>query len=146
MPYLLAVAGTPLRAAAAVIFDPDGNVLLVKENYDRRRWSLPGGAIEPGESDEDAALREVAEETGVVAQIEHLIGSYALDSGIMGAAFRCSITDGTPALPPTGEIAEVRWWPAAELPWPRSNLLHYAVPDALAGRRNVRRVGLPRIS
>jgi ADP-ribose pyrophosphatase YjhB (NUDIX family) len=129
-----------------VIFDSEGRVLLVKENYDRRRWSLPGGAVEAGESDEDAAVREAAEETGLVIRIHHLVGSYGLDNGFSAVAFLCSIADGTPAVPATGELAEVRWWPAARLPWPRSNLLHYAVPDAVAGRRGVERVGLPRVS
>jgi 8-oxo-dGTP diphosphatase len=136
----------PVRAAAAVIFDADERILLVKENYDRRRWSLPGGAVEPGETDEDAAIRETAEETGVAVRIHHLIGSYGLESGVSGAAFLCSIVEGTPAVPSTGEIAAVQWWPVGELPQPRSNLLHYAIPDAIAGRRGVRRVGLPRIS
>jgi 8-oxo-dGTP pyrophosphatase MutT (NUDIX family) len=140
------VTGTPLRAAAAVIFDTDRRLLLVKENYDRRRWSLPGGAVEPGESDEDAAIRETIEETGVLVRIQYLIGSYALDSGVSAAAFLCSIVEGTPAVPSTGEIAEVKWWPATEVPWPRSKLLHYAVPDAVAGLCGVERVGLPRIS
>jgi 8-oxo-dGTP pyrophosphatase MutT (NUDIX family) len=129
-----------------VIFDAEGRVLLVKENYDRRRWSLPGGAVEPGESDEDAAVREVAEETGLVVHVQHLIGSYGLDNGFTATAFLCSITVGVPAVPPTGEIEDVRWWPATQLPSPRSNILHYALPDALAGRRDVQRVGLRRIS
>jgi 8-oxo-dGTP diphosphatase len=140
------VAGAPLRAAAAVILDSRGQILLVKENYDRRRWSLPGGAVEPGESDEDAAIRETAEETCITVRVHHLIGSYSLASGVSGAAFLCSIIEGAPTVPSTGEIAEVRWWPASQLPQPQSNLLYYAVPDAIAGRRGVERVGLPRIS
>jgi 8-oxo-dGTP pyrophosphatase MutT (NUDIX family) len=136
----------PSRGAAAVIFDDAGRVLLVKENYDRRRWSLPGGAVEAGESDEEAVIREVAEETGVVARVGDLIGSYELDTGFTGVAFICSIVDGEPSVPPTGEIAEVEWWPVAQLPSPRSNILHYAVPDAVAGARGVKRIGLPRIS
>jgi 8-oxo-dGTP diphosphatase len=140
------VTEVPFRAAAAVIFDSERRVLLVKENYAQRRWSLPGGAVEPGESDEQAVIREAAEETGVAVRIDHLIGSYSLDSGVTATAFVCSITHGEPAVPDTGEIADVRWWPPAQLPWPRSNILHYAVPDAVAGRRGIERVGLPRIS
>src|SRR4051794_7305097 len=140
------MAEAPTHGAAAVIFDPDGRVLLVKENYDRRRWSLPGGAVDGGESDEAAAIREAAEETGLRVEVEHLIGMYGLENGFSASAFLCAIVDGTPSVPATGEIADVRWWSATELPWPRSNLLHYAVPDAVAGRRNVRHVGLPRVS
>jgi 8-oxo-dGTP diphosphatase len=140
------MAQAPPHGAAAVIFDADGSVLLVKENYERRRWSLPGGAVETGESDEEAAIREAEEETGIVVRIDHLIGKYGLDNGFSVTAFRCSIIKGTPAVPLTGEIAEVRWWPATQLPWPRSNVLHYAVPDAVAGRQSVHRSRLPRIS
>lgn len=60
-----------------MIFD-DGRVLLVKEGYDRRRWSLPGGAIEPGETPEETAIRETFEETGLRVAIDHLIGTYSL--------------------------------------------------------------------
>jgi len=136
----------PTRGAAAVIFDGAGRVLLVKENYDRRRWSLPGGAVEPGESDEEAAIRECMEETGVVVRVDELVGSYGLDTGFTAVAFVCSIVEGEPAVPPTDEIAEVGWWPATQLPSPRSNILHYAVPDAVAGVRGVQRSGLPRVS
>jgi hypothetical protein len=48
--------------------------------------------------------------------------------------------------PSTGEIAEIAWWPATALPEPRSNILYYAVPDALAGRTNVELARLPRVS
>jgi hypothetical protein len=71
----------PSTGAAAVLFDEEGRVLLVKENYGRHRWSLPGGAIEAGETPEEAAVREANEETGVVVAVDHLIGEYRLDDG-----------------------------------------------------------------
>ncbi len=43
----------------------------------RTRWQLPKGRIEPGESREEAALREVREETGLVGRIEDLLGEIA---------------------------------------------------------------------
>lgn len=52
-----------IPATAAVIHDREGRLLL-QEKHDGS-WSLPAGAIEPGESPEDAVVREVAEETGL---------------------------------------------------------------------------------
>lgn len=129
-----------------MILDEVGRVLLVKENYDRHRWTLPGGAVESDETPREAVVRETLEETGVVVTIDYLIGEYGLDNGFIARAYRCMIVDGTPSLPATGEIAWVGWHPADRLPEPRSNILHYAVPDALLGRRDLVRRDLPRVS
>jgi 8-oxo-dGTP diphosphatase len=132
--------------AAALVFDPSGRVLLVKENYDRRRWSLPGGAIEPGETPEQAVVRETLEETGISVQIEHLVGSYTLDDGFTAHAFRCVHVEGEPEVQDPGEIAEIRWaWPD-DIPSPMSNVLYYALPDAVRGVRDVVKTGLARVS
>lgn len=48
-------------ASTAAIFNPTGEVLLVRLSYDQGQWTLPGGAINPGESPADAAVREVLE-------------------------------------------------------------------------------------
>lgn len=132
--------------AAAVILDSKGRVLLVRENYERRRFSVPGGAVRRGETPEEAVLREVLEETGVVAAIDGRIGTYQLDNGFVVHAFACSILSGTPHVPPTGEIAEVGWYRPDDVPRPVSNVLHYALPDAVAGVRDVLREDLPRVS
>jgi 8-oxo-dGTP diphosphatase len=61
----------PRGAASAAIFR-GSEVLLIergKEGPFRGLWSLPGGRIEPGEPARAAALREVREETGVVAEL-----------------------------------------------------------------------------
>ena len=50
-------------AAGGVVIDNDGNTLMISR---RGRWDLPKGHWEEGESIEECALREVAEETGVV--------------------------------------------------------------------------------
>jgi len=50
---------------AGVVFDGEGRVLAIRNESYPTEWTLPGGAVEPGESLSDAAVREVAEETGV---------------------------------------------------------------------------------
>ncbi|HEY2577474.1 MAG TPA: NUDIX hydrolase [Streptosporangiaceae bacterium] len=59
-------AGLPSMhaAAAALITDPDGRVLIVKPNY-RDHWQLPGGVLEHGEPPHEGCAREVEEETGL---------------------------------------------------------------------------------
>ncbi len=132
--------------AACVIFDARGRVLLIEENYGRRRWGLPGGQLEDGEVPHDAAMRETREETGLDVELDHVIGLYGLENGFFAYAFAARVVRGEPAVPPTGEIAAVEWCDPRHLPQPRSNILHYAVSDAVAGARGVVRANLPRIS
>ena len=89
----------PGEGGAAVIFDTEQRVLLVKEGYDRRRWSLPGGALEHGETPEAAAIRETFEETGLVVSIDYRIGTYSLDNGFTINAYRCSVHEGEAHVP-----------------------------------------------
>jgi len=51
------------RTAGGVVVGPDRRVVVVSQNGDS--WSLPKGHVEGGESDDDAARREITEETGI---------------------------------------------------------------------------------
>ena len=132
--------------AAAAIIDRRGRLLLIRENYERRRYSLPGGAIDDGETPEQACLREVREETLVDARIDGRIGLYQLAGGWDVHVFACSIVAGSPGLPDGDEIAEVGWFEPARIPEPRSNVLHHALADVLDGVRGVTRRGLEPIN
>jgi 8-oxo-dGTP pyrophosphatase MutT (NUDIX family) len=59
----------PIVAATAsvVVLDGEGRLLLQRRSDDGT-WGLPGGYVEPGESVEEAAARELQEETGLVAR------------------------------------------------------------------------------
>ena len=51
-------------SAHAVITDETGRVLLLRATYGDRRWGLPGGAVDPGETLHETVVRECKEELG----------------------------------------------------------------------------------
>ena len=66
----------PVPAACVVLIDDQQRLLLVKRKVAPKegRWCLPGGFIECGETTEQAAIRELREETGLSGRINTLIG------------------------------------------------------------------------
>lgn len=72
----------------------DGNVLLVDQDG---QWMLPGGGVEPGESHEEALVREVDEETGLDATVGDLrsVTEQTFAHGDDCATFRFAIYDAT---------------------------------------------------
>jgi 8-oxo-dGTP pyrophosphatase MutT (NUDIX family) len=54
-------------SAGALIFDDAGSLLILKTSY-KKRWSIPGGQIEAGESPWEACRRETLEECGLVVE------------------------------------------------------------------------------
>jgi 8-oxo-dGTP diphosphatase len=60
----------------AVVTDGHGRLLLIKRGHEPGAglWSLPGGRIEPGETDAEALVREMLEETGLTVEPGRLLG------------------------------------------------------------------------
>ncbi len=65
-----------IPCVGAIVHDERRRLLLVRRAHDPGRglWSLPGGRVEPGESDEEAVLRELAEETGLRGVVLRYVG------------------------------------------------------------------------
>jgi 8-oxo-dGTP diphosphatase len=104
-----------VRAAGGVVVDGATVLLVHRPTYDD--WTLPKGKLEPGESWEDAALREVFEETGLRCRI------LAADPWVTRYRdrkqrskevryFRMERTGG--AFSPNDEVDRVRWCPIEE--------------------------------
>lgn len=70
-------ANTRVRIGAGVIVRDAAGRILLERRSDCGWWGVPGGRVEPGESLEQAACREVREETGLDVRIERLVGVYS---------------------------------------------------------------------
>jgi 8-oxo-dGTP diphosphatase len=68
-----------IACVGAVVHDDRGRLLVVQRANEpaRGRWSLPGGRVEPGETDVAALVREVREETGLSVAVGRLVGRVA---------------------------------------------------------------------
>lgn len=73
---------SPVHCVGIVCFR-DEHVLLIKRGKAPRKgqWSIPGGRIEPGESEQQASKRELFEETGVTAKFIQKIEAIDADFG-----------------------------------------------------------------
>jgi len=65
----------PLPATAAVILDHGDHLLLVKRGMEpsKGKWCLPGGFVELDEGPAQGVVRELAEETGLIGEVEQLL-------------------------------------------------------------------------
>ena len=115
------MAGTPqVRAAGGVVTrlgDGDALEFLVVHRPRYDDWSLPKGKLEAGESGEDAARREVAEETGLICALgtELTTCGYVDRNGRLKSVRYWSMTvTGSEPWEPNHEIDATRWISAAE--------------------------------
>jgi ADP-ribose pyrophosphatase YjhB (NUDIX family) len=108
----------PKLACAAVIIQ-DGKVLLLKRARPpgKGQWCLPGGFVDAGEVVEQAAAREVLEETGLQVHIQKMLGLFSYKSyPVVVAIFEGSIMGGQLTISP--ESLEYQWFLPDQIPWP----------------------------
>ena len=61
---------------SAAVLDATGQKILLVRRSDNRRWAVPGGYMEPGESFTEGCMREVLEETGLEVRVGQLVAVY----------------------------------------------------------------------
>ena len=133
---------TRVPCAGALVHDDQGRLLVIRRGRPPSEglWSIPGGRVEPGESGQEAAAREVREETGLTVRVGNLIGSVerpgrTVDEVYVIDDYAAEVVGD--ARPTAGDDAsEARWVTRAEL----ENLpLTPGLLDALEGWRQLPR-------
>lgn len=113
------MSGSVIPCVGGIIKDDQGRLLLIKRGHapGAGLWSLPGGRIEPGETDAEALVREMREETGLAVQAGRLLGTARRpgrgDDVLDIRDYSATVTGGT--LRAGDDAAEARWVMASEM-------------------------------
>ena len=117
-----------LPGTAAVVLRPradgGGEEVLMVQRSDTGSWTVVTGILDPGEEPAVGAVREVLEETAVVARAERLVWAHSTPeveytngdrSTFLSLCFRCSWVSGEPRAA-DDESLDARWFPLDALP------------------------------
>jgi 8-oxo-dGTP pyrophosphatase MutT (NUDIX family) len=132
-----------LNFAAACICDQSS--VLLQRRGDNKSWGFPGGGVELGESIEEAARREVREETGLEVSVNSLLGVYSKYEQVypngdlaqpITVFFRCTPVSGQ--LREDGiETLELKYFPLDATPQLFNQQHQDTLSDLLAGLNGV---------
>jgi ADP-ribose pyrophosphatase YjhB (NUDIX family) len=108
----------PKPVACAIPTDAENRLILMRRATEPSRglWTMPGGFVDLGESVEDAAVRECAEELAMHITLDGLVGVYSRASDRIVVVVYAARAQGEPCQ--TDEALEVRAFLPSEIPWP----------------------------
>lgn len=121
-----------MMVCSSAIIDQHGKILL-QLRKDTKTWAIHGGSIELGETIEEAMLREVKEEIGIIPTVYKFFGNftgkdyfftypngdmvYLVDHIYEVKAFNGTFKENK------DEVIELKWFTYQEIPW--DNLMHH---------------------
>lgn len=123
-----------VESVAGILFSLDRSQVLLIQRRDVPVWVLPGGGIDPGETPEEAIIREMQEETGLQVGISRLVGAYIPLNRLARHThlYECMLIQGSLAI--TDETKDVRFFSLDALP----SLIPPPYPEWIAESREFR--------
>lgn len=129
----------PTFAVATLVYaERDGKILLLKRTggVAAGQWFLPGGVLDPGETLEEGAVRELYEESGLRPTSElSLVGVYPVfqyGRDFLHVSYRCAVDDGDVIV--SHEHGGARWTDATEM---RAALTDEVIDALSAGNQRI---------
>lgn len=112
----------PIPVTACIVVNEKNEILLTRRAVEpaKGEWCLPGGFMELAETPEKSALRELEEETGIIAKEEDLkmLGVFSFSSktkgGILMISYFVEKWDGK--ISPGSDVSEATFFPSHKLP------------------------------
>ncbi len=106
------------------VIEYNDTILMVLNNYGKRRWTLPGGRIEKNETPSDAVRREVKEEVGIIVSEVRSLGEFlsTLEYKRDYIYCFCATTNNKDIKIDPNEIYEASWFPINKIPEDRTEI------------------------
>ncbi len=115
----------PTRIGVKCLIEYQNKFLFIRNSYGSKKWTIPGGGVNHGESLESAAIRETQEEVGIVLTKLINIGIYVHEKEYKHdklTIFYTEIQNPKFIIDPV-EIEEARWMAFDEVPEPRGSAI-----------------------
>jgi len=111
---------TFLIGVTGIIFNAEGEILLLKHSYRAHAWSLPGGYLKAGEHPREGLEREIKEESGLVVSVDTQLKTRT-DRAMAHLDICCVGTFIGGEFVPSAEVTEYGFFAQDALPLLRSN-------------------------
>jgi 8-oxo-dGTP pyrophosphatase MutT (NUDIX family) len=110
-----------VKKAACCFIQREGKILGVSRKDNPRAWGLPGGKVDFGETFEQAARRELKEETGLEAVKLHSVFTHTLSDGYEAMTFAVEVKDFDIQVLESGRVDWITWEELLEGPFGEYN-------------------------